>query len=156
MNCVDTVLRRVQEKNYSHHIERLMIIGNYTLLRGYYPLEVTRWFYEMYTDAFEWVVTPNVMGMSQYSDGGRLATKPYISGGNYIEKMSDYCKNCQYSVKEKTCPMTHLYWDFVDRHQEVFASGRTPYILSTLAKIDIEKIRKAKEIFIRKTLTTSL
>lgn len=106
----------------------------------------------MYTDAFEWVVTPNVMGMSQYSDGGRLATKPYISGGSYIEKMSDYCKSCQYSVKEKTCPMTHLYWDFVDRNKQVFQNGRTPYILPTLAKLDIEKIRKAKEIFIQKTL----
>jgi deoxyribodipyrimidine photolyase-related protein len=151
MNCVDTVLERVQKNNYSHHIERLMIIGNYSLLRWYDPIEVTRWFYEMYTDAFEWVVTPNVMGMSQYSDGGRLATKPYISWGNYIEKMSNYCRGCQYSVKEKTCPMTHLYWDFVDRHQEIFASWRTPYILSTLAKVDIEKIRKAKEKFIQKT-----
>jgi deoxyribodipyrimidine photolyase-related protein len=69
-----------------------MIIGNYTLLMGYYPLSVNRWFWELYTDAFEWVVTPNVLGMSQYSDGGRLATKPYISGGSYIEKMSNYCK----------------------------------------------------------------
>lgn len=79
MNCLDTVIKRVQEKNYSHHIERLMVIGNYAFLMGYNPIEVNRWFYEMYTDAFEWVVTPNVMGMSQYSDGGRLATKPYIS-----------------------------------------------------------------------------
>lgn len=92
MNCIDTVVKRVQSENYSHHIERLMIVGNYTLLMGYHPLSVNRWFAEMYTDAFEWVVTPNVMAMSQYSDGGRLATKPYISGGNYIEKMSDYCK----------------------------------------------------------------
>ena len=92
MNCIDTVIQRVQNENYSHHIERLMVIGNYTLLMGYNPLEVNKWFAEMYTDAFEWVVTPNVMAMSQYSDGGRLATKPYISGGNYIEKMSDYCK----------------------------------------------------------------
>lgn len=122
MNCVDTVLKRVQDENYSHHIERLMIIGNYAFLRGYNPIEVNRWFWEMYTDAFEWVVTPNVLAMSQYSDGGRLATKPYISGGNYIEKMSDYCRNCQYSVKEKTCPMTHLYWDFVDRNQSLFES----------------------------------
>jgi deoxyribodipyrimidine photolyase-related protein len=68
MNCVDTVVRRVQETNYSHHIERLMIIGNYTFLMGYDPLEVNTWFYEMYPDAFEWVVTPNVMAMSQYSD----------------------------------------------------------------------------------------
>ena len=150
LNCVDTVVTRVQSENYSHHIERLMIIGNYTLLMGYDPLSVNRWFAEMYTDAFEWVVTPNVMAMSQYSDRGRLATKPYISGGSYIERMSNYCKNCQYSIKEKTCPMTHLYWDFVDRNQEIFQKWRTPYVLSTLAKIDIEKIRKAKEIFIRK------
>jgi deoxyribodipyrimidine photolyase-related protein len=149
LNCVDTVVKRVQDENYSHHIERLMIIGNYTLLMGYDPLSVDRWFAEMYTDAFEWVVTPNVMAMSQYSDGGRLATKPYISGGSYIEKMSNYCKWCQYSVKEKTCPMTHLYWDFVDRNQEIFSRWRTPYVLSTLAKVDIEKIRKAKEMFIR-------
>ncbi len=155
MNCVDTVIKRVQVKNYSHHIERLMIIGNYAFLMGYHPLEVTRWFYEMYTDAFEWVVTPNVMAMSQYSDGGRLATKPYISWGTYIEKMSNYCQGCQYSVKKKTCPMTHLYWDFVDRNQEIFASWRTPYILSTLAKVDIEKIRKAKEKFVQKTNNVS-
>ncbi len=152
MNCVDTVLKRVQDENYSHHIERLMIIGNYSLLRGYHPLEVNRWFWEMYTDAFEWVVSPNVLAMSQYSDGGRLATKPYISGGNYIEKMSDYCKGCQYSVKDKTCLMTHLYWDFVDRNQTIFQKWRTPYILPTLAKVDIEKVRLAKELFIRKTL----
>ena len=150
LNCADTVVHRVQEENYSHHIERLMIIGNYTLLMGYEPLSVDRWFAEMYTDAFEWVVTPNVMAMSQYSDGGRLATKPYISGGNYIERMSNYCKNCQYSVKDKTCPMTHLYWDFVDRNQAIFQKWRTPYVLSTLAKVDIEKIRKAKDIFVRK------
>ena len=152
MNCVDTVLSRVQSENYSHHIERLMIVGNYTLLRWYHPHDVNRWFWEMYTDAFEWVVSPNVLGMSQYSDWGRLATKPYISGGNYIEKMSNYCKWCEYSVKEKTCPMTHLYWDFVDRNKPIFEKWRTPYILSTLAKVDIEKIRLAKEKFIRNTL----
>lgn len=150
LNCVDTVIKRVQSENYSHHIERLMIIGNYTLLMGYDPLSVNRWFMEMYIDAFEWVVTPNVMWMSQYSDGGRLATKPYISWGNYIEKMSDYCKGCRYSIKEKTCPMTHLYWDFVDRNQSLFSKWRTPYILSTLSKIDIDKIREAKKKFIHK------
>lgn len=69
-----------------------MILGNYGLLRGYHPHSVNRWFMEMYTDAFEWVVSPNVLSMSQYADGGKLATKPYISGGNYIDKMSDYCK----------------------------------------------------------------
>lgn len=144
LNCVDTVIAGVQELNYSHHIERLMIIGNYSMLMGYHPHSVLRWFYEMYTDAFEWVVVPNVLSMSQYVDGGKLATKPYISWGNYIDKMSDYCKGCQYSIKEKTCPMTHLYWDFVDRHQDLYAGWRTPYILSNLKKIDIEKIRLMK------------
>jgi deoxyribodipyrimidine photolyase-related protein len=150
MNCVDTVVNRVHSENYSHHIERLMIIGNYTLLMGYNPVSVNRWFMEMYTDAFEWVVTPNVMAMSQYSDGGRLATKPYISGGNYIDKMSDYCTSCQYSIKDKTCPMTHLYWDFIDRNQPIFKKWRTPYVLSTLSKIDISKIREAKKKFTSK------
>ena len=150
MNCVDTVLRRVQSENYSHHIERLMIVGNYAFLRWYHPHDVDRWFWEMYTDAFEWVVSPNVLAMSQYSDWGRLATKPYISWGSYIEKMSDYCKKCQYSVKDKTCPMTHLYWDFVDRNKPLFQKWRTPYVLSTLAKVDIEKIREAKKKFIRR------
>lgn len=79
LNCVDTVIAGVQELNYSHHIERLMIIGNYVMLMGYHPHSVLRWFYEMYTDAFEWVVVPNVLSMSQYADGGKLATKPYIS-----------------------------------------------------------------------------
>lgn len=79
MRCVDTVLARVKRGNYSHHIERLMVVGNFALLAGYRPLEVDRWFWEMYVDAFEWVVTPNVLAMSQYSDGGRLATKPYVS-----------------------------------------------------------------------------
>jgi deoxyribodipyrimidine photolyase-related protein len=147
MNCVDTVLARVQDENYSHHIERLMVIGNYALLMGYHPLEVNRWFAEMYIDAFEWVVSPNVLAMSQYSDGGRLASKPYISWGNYIEKMSDYCRWCRYSVREKTCPMTALYWDFVDRNTSLFESGRNPYILSNLRKIDIEKVRALKTNF---------
>lgn len=151
LNCVDTVIQRVHREHYSHHIERLMVIGNFALLRGYHPHEVNRWFWEMYTDAFEWVVSPNVLGMSQYSDGGKLATKPYISWGNYIEKMSNFCQNCTYSIKEKTCPMTHLYWDFVDRNQDIFRKWRTPYVLSSLAKIDIEKIKKAKAAFIQKT-----
>lgn len=79
MRCVDTVLARVKRENYSHHIERLMVVGNFALLAGYRPLDVDRWFWEMYVDAFEWVVSPNVLAMSQYSDGGRLATKPYVS-----------------------------------------------------------------------------
>jgi deoxyribodipyrimidine photolyase-related protein len=92
MNCVNTVLSRVDELGYSHHIERLMIIGNFTLLMGYNPHHVNKWFWEQYTDAFERVVTPNVLGMSQYADGGNLATKPYVSSANYINKMSNYCK----------------------------------------------------------------
>jgi deoxyribodipyrimidine photolyase-related protein len=78
-----------------------MIIGNYSLLQNFNPHEVNRWFFEEYVDAFEWVVTPNVISMSQYADGGKLATKPYISSGNYVNKMSDFCKKCDYDVKEK-------------------------------------------------------
>lgn len=152
MNCVDTVLKKVQTYNYSHHIERLMIIGNFTLLAGYNPHEVNRWFFEMYTDAFEWVVTPNVLSMSQYADGGKLATKPYVASANYINNMSDYCKNCQYNPKEKytddACPMNYLYWAFVDENREVFEKGRQQFVVKNLEKIDIKKIRELQKKFV--------
>ncbi len=96
MNCVKTSIKRVLDNSYWHHIERLMIIWNYCLLTWINPLEVNKWFFEKYSDAFEWVVTPNVMWMSQFSDWWRLATKPYISSWNYINKMSDFCTNCEY------------------------------------------------------------
>jgi len=152
MNCLSKTLSQVQSQNHSHHIQRLMIIGNFALLAGLNPHELNKWFFEYYTDAFEWVVTPNVLSMSQYADGGKLATKPYIASANYIDKMSDYCKNCRYDKKEKywdtACPYNFLYWDFVSENKTAFA--RQPFIVKNLEKIDIEKIREQKERFLRK------
>lgn len=151
MNCLKCAVKNVSKNNYGHHIERLMIIGNFALLYWYDPHELNRWFFESYTDAFEWVVSPNVLGMSQFSDGGRLATKPYISSGAYINKMSDYCKNCVYDIKEKytpnACPMNYLYWNFVWENEEVFKKTRQSFITKQLKNIDIEVIKKLKENF---------
>ena len=145
-NCVKQSISRVLKNNYWHHIERLMIIGNYSLLKNFDPHEVNRWYFEQYVDAFEWVVTPNVISMSQYADGWKLATKPYISSGNYINKMSDFCKNCEYNLKEKyrenACPFNFLYWNFVNNQKETFAKTRQSFVLKNLEKIDIEKIKK--------------
>lgn len=104
----------------------------------------------MYADAFERVVTPNVLGMSQFADGGNLATKPYISSANYINNMSDYCTHCYYDPKQKTgdraCPMNYLYRTFIDTHKELFR--RQPYMVSNLAKIDIDAMKQQTHAFI--------
>jgi deoxyribodipyrimidine photolyase-related protein len=154
LNCLNTVVKRVLNENYSHHIERLMIIGNFTLLNWIDPHEVNKWFFEKYIDAFEWVVSPNVLAMSQYSDGWKLATKPYISSWNYINKMSNYCKNCTLNIKTKyekdSCSFNYLYWNFVSEHKEVFQKTRQPFVVKNLEKVDIEKINEIKKYYIEK------
>ena len=150
MNCINTVLKSVKNTWYSHHITRLMIIWNFCLLMWYNPHDVNKRFWEMYTDAFERVVTPNVLGMSQFADGWNLATKPYISSANYINNMSNYCSSCFYDPKikswPKACPMNYLYWNFVDKNKELFK--RQPYMISNLSKVDIDDIRRQSEEFI--------
>ena len=127
MACMKSVLTGVNERSYSHHIERLMVLGNFALIAGINPQQFTRWMWNSYIDAAEWVMIPNVIGMSQYADGGMLATKPYASGGAYIDRMSDHCKGCAYDRKKRTgedaCPFTVLYWDFFLRHQERFVKN---------------------------------
>ncbi|WP_420339113.1 cryptochrome/photolyase family protein [Roseibium sp.] len=122
MKCVQEAVGQTLEEAYAHHIQRLMVTGNFALLAGVDPVEVHEWYLAVYADAYEWVELPNTLGMSQFADGGLLASKPYISSGNYINKMSDYCENCDYSVRKKTgegaCPFNALYWDFLDRHAE--------------------------------------
>ena len=155
MNCLSQTLKQVQSEHYSHHIQRLMVIGNFALLSGLDPHELNRWFFEYYTDAFEWVVTPNVLSMSQFADGGKLATKPYIASANYINSMSDYCKNCHYNPKEKytenACPFNYLYWNFVADNKTAFEK-RQPFIVKNLTKIDLEKVREQKEKFLKTSL----
>jgi deoxyribodipyrimidine photolyase-related protein len=127
MKCMGTVLNGVNEHSYSHHIERLMVLGNFALITGTNPQQFTEWMWNSFIDAAEWVMVPNVIGMSLYADGGMLATKPYASGGAYIDRMSNHCKGCHYDRKKRTgddaCPFTVLYWDFMMRHQETFVKN---------------------------------
>lgn len=122
MACMRAALVQTKEHAYAHHIQRLMITGNFALLAGVAPKAVHEWYLAVYIDAFEWVELPNTLGMSQFADGGLLGSKPYVSGGNYINKMSDYCKGCRYSVTKKTgegaCPFNSLYWHFLDRNAD--------------------------------------
>lgn len=121
MNCLRHVVGRVIADGYSHHIERLMVICNFCLLAGIDPAAVNHWFWSFYIDAYEWVVTPNVVGMGLYADGGAIATKPYVASANYIDKMSDYCTGCRYDPKARTgataCPFNFLYWNFLIAHE---------------------------------------
>jgi deoxyribodipyrimidine photolyase-related protein len=117
MRCMAHAIGRVLEQGYSHHIERLMLLCNFALLAGIDPAAVNSWFHECYIDAYDWVVTPNVIGMGLNADGGVIATKPYIASASYIHKMSDYCGGCSYDYKarvgEKACPFNTLYWNFL-------------------------------------------
>ena len=108
----------------AHHIQRLMVVGNFALLAGLQPQALHRWYLGIYIDAFEWVELPNTVGMSQRADGGLIATKPYVSSAAYIQRMGDYCKGCAYDPRlktgEKACPFNALYWDIFGRHQTRF------------------------------------
>ena len=127
MRCMERAVGQTESDAYAHHIQRLMVTGNFALLAGIEPHAVHEWYLGVYIDAFEWVEAPNVIGMSQFADGGIIASKPYVSSGNYIAKMSDYCGQCAYKVKDKTgpnaCPFNLLFWHFMDRHRDRFAGN---------------------------------
>jgi deoxyribodipyrimidine photolyase-related protein len=122
MNCVHQCMTTLHDHAYNHHIQRLMVLGNLAMLHGVDPWEMTEWMWSSFIDGAEWVMLPNVIGMSQWADGGMMATKPYAAGGNYIDKMSDYCRGCRYDRKQRVgddaCPFTTLYWDFLARHHD--------------------------------------
>ncbi|HEY9125479.1 MAG TPA: cryptochrome/photolyase family protein [Acidobacteriaceae bacterium] len=122
MHCLDAVVAQVIRDGWSHHITRLMVLSNLATLCGMSPRELTDWFWIAYVDAYDWVVEPNVLGMSTYGDGGVTATKPYVSGAAYIHRMSNYCESCQFDPKKSTgpgsCPFTALYWTFLERNEE--------------------------------------
>ncbi|MEO0390635.1 MAG: cryptochrome/photolyase family protein [Pseudomonadota bacterium] len=124
MRCIAKAVEQTREEAYAHHIQRLMVTGNFALLAGLDPQEVSAWYLAVYMDAFEWVEAPNVVGMSLFADGGVIASKPYVSSGAYINRMSDHCKPCAYRVQDKTgenaCPFNLLYWHFLNRHREKF------------------------------------
>ena len=146
MRCLAHAIGQSLEHAHAHHIQRLMVIGNFSLLAGLDPQALHRWYLGVYIDAFEWVELPNTLGMSQFADGGLLATKPYVSSAAYVDRMSDYCRGCTYDRKQRTgddaCPFNALYWDFFDRHAGTL--GRNPrlgMVYRQLAKLDMAPLR---------------
>lgn len=150
MNCMSQCVNDTKEHAYAHHIQRLMVLGNFALLTGIEPKQLNEWYLLVYADAYEWVEMPNVSSMVLFADGGQLASKPYAASGSYINKMSNYCRNCEYSVKEKTgpqaCPFNYLYWHFLYRHQSTFQSNpRMAMIYRTMTKMDQTKFQHMLE-----------
>jgi deoxyribodipyrimidine photolyase-related protein len=127
MRCVAVAVEGVHDRAWAHHIQRLMVLGNLALLAGVDPQAMVEWMWRGFIDGAEWVMLPNLIGMSLHADGGRMATKPYAGGGAYINRMSNYCRDCAYNPKQRTgenaCPFTTLYWDFLDRHRSRFAAN---------------------------------
>ena len=141
MACLSHAVAQTQDMAYAHHIQRLMLTGNFALLAGVDPAAVHAWYLSVYIDAFEWVEAPNTLGMSQFADGGLVGSKPYVSSGAYINRMSDYCGDCAYRVAEKTgpraCPFNLLYWHFLIRHRDRFAANpRMAQMYRTFDKMD--------------------
>ena len=128
LRCLSEAIGQTLATAHAHHIQRLMVTGNFALLIGADPAEVHRWYLEVYLDAYEWVELPNTLGMSQFGDGGLVGSKPYVSSGAYINRMSDYCRNCRYDVSkrvgEDACPFNALYWDFLARHEDKLRRNR--------------------------------
>lgn len=150
MNCLRQCVRETKEHAYAHHIQRLMVLGNFALLAGLDPKEVNEWYLIVYADAYQWVELPNVTGMILFADGGYLASKPYAAGGAYINKMSDYCKNCSYSVTTKNgpkaCPFNYLYWDFLMQNEDKLKGNpRLNMVYKSLEKMTDEKRQAVKD-----------
>jgi len=144
MACVSEAVSHTKIHAYSHHIQRLMVTGNFALLAGLDVKEVQEWYLAVYSDAYEWVEMPNTLGMTLFGDGGIVASKPYAASGQYINKMSNFCKHCAYDVKEmtspKACPFNALYWNFLQRHRASFAKNpRLSFMYSTWDKFEISK-----------------
>lgn len=141
MACLNDAVSQTLKHGYAHHIQRLMVTGLYALLFGVRPQAVHEWYLSVYVDAVEWVELPNTLGMSQYGDGGLMASKPYVASGKYIQRMSNYCQGCRYdpavSTGPKACPYTTLYWDFLIRHEPLLAKNpRMGMQLKNLARLD--------------------
>lgn len=150
MNCLKHAINNSLDNGYAHHIQRLMITGNYALLTQTNPDEVDAWYLGIYVDAIEWVQLINTRGMSQFADGGKIATKPYVSSGSYINKMSNYCTDCYYNKNKKTeenaCPFNSLYWNFLDdKRPQLGNNFRMGMMYSLLNKMNKEELKNIKE-----------
>ena len=150
MNCLNKCIGQSLDYAWAHHIQRLMVIGNFSLLAGINPDEVDQWYLGVYIDAIQWVEITNTRGMSQYADGGIIASKPYVASAAYINKMSDYCKSCSYDYKKKygenACPFNSLYWNFFYRNAEqIEGNPRIGMMYKTLKKFSREELDKINE-----------
>ena len=144
MACMGQSIGQVLDEAYGHHIQRLMVTGNFALLCGVHPRTVSDWYLGMYVDAIDWVTLPNTLGMAMHADGGVVGTKPYAASGKYISRMSNYCGDCRYDVKlrtgDKACPFNTLYWDFLIRHRERFRkNNRMAMILKNVDRLNREQ-----------------
>ena len=156
MNCMAQVFRQTYEEAYAHHIQRLMITGNFALLAGINPIQVHDWYHAVYADALEWVEAPNTIGMALHADGGLMGSKPYAASANYINKMSNYCKSCSYDPKLRigpdACPFNALYWNFIGIHRAEFARNpRMGQMINSYQKMsadDQEAIKQQAEGFL--------
>jgi deoxyribodipyrimidine photolyase-related protein len=142
MNCLRHALSQTLDLGYPHHIQRLMVTGLYALILGVKPQAVHEWYLAVYVDAVEWVELPNTLGMSQFADGGVMASKPYVASGKYIQRMSNYCASCRFdpakATGENACPFTTLYWDFLMRHEATLRGNqRMTLQLRNLARLDV-------------------
>ncbi len=155
LNCLRHALRQTLDHGYAHHIQRLMVTGLFALLLGVRPREVHEWYLAVYVDAVEWVELPNTLGMSQFADGGVMASKPYVASGKYIQRMSNYCAGCRFdpavATGPKACPFTTLYWDFLARHEATLARNpRMVMQVRNLARLPAEQraaiARQADEV----------
>ncbi len=148
MCCVAEAVQNLRRNGTNHHIQRLMVTGNFALIAGIDPQAVNEWYWLAYADAYEWVVTPNVLGLSLYADGGLVATKPYAASANYINKMSNCCSHCAYdprqTVGDKACPFNSLYWDFLARNAEKFM--KNPRMNMVIAMLDRRDRKEMKTI----------
>ena len=162
LSCLKHVITRGIQYGYAHHIERLMIVSNFCLSAGIAPEEVNAWFLSLFIDAYEWVMLPNVYGMGLFADGGQISTKPYIASANYINKMSDFCRSCQFNNKTRTdensCPFNYLYWNFILENEEQLRKnprmGRSLLGLRHLDEEERKKIRVRADWFLNQGMKT--
>ena len=144
MHCISEVVSQTRKHAYSHHIQRLMVTGNFALLAGIHPSEVAEWYLAVYADAYEWVELPNTLGMALYADGGIMASKPYAASGRYINKMSNFCDRCKFdpdiTTGERACPFNALYWDFLARNENQLRSNqRLSFAFAAWDKFDASR-----------------
>jgi deoxyribodipyrimidine photolyase-related protein len=155
MNCMSSVITDIHERAWVHHIPRLMLLSNLAQLAGMRPQELLDWMRTHFIDAADWVMVPNVIGMGMHADGGAMMTKPYIAGGAYISRMSNYCGGCQFDPKKRTgedaCPFTTLYWDYLDRNRDQFASNHrmSRPVAAAAQREDLDAIRERASFILK-------